>query len=228
MNASAKANEPEPVTLPKEFSSSSPFPNGRTDSSTKIEHSLGNEGGPILVVRGPRAKRPSTIQVRDTKCDGTSQEVGIPTFRKLFNAQLFEDHYQRFMHTWQSGAEAQDGDDASSRSSSEQASSKEPVTLGSQTEKANCKRRINETSKGHTQNSEDDENTRKRRVAKRPQKTAEEKQTELRCTEFAAGRQTTAKCLTYSTRNVQRLKSVSPLLSGSRAIWSLKLSQVTF
>jgi len=129
------------------------------------------------------------------------------------------------MRGWQGGAEAQDGDDASSRSSSEKTSSKESVTLGSQTAKANCKRRINEASKGHAQNSEDDGNTRKRRAPKRPQKTAEEKQTELRCTEFAAGRQTTAKCLTYSTRNVQRLKSVSPLPS---AIWSLKLSRVTF
>ena len=132
------------------------------------------------------------------------------------------------MRGWQSGAEVQDGDDASSRSSSEQASSKEPVTLGLQAAKVNCKRHINEASKGHTQSSEDDENTKKRRVPKRPQKTAEEKQTELRCTEFAAGRQTTAKCLTYSTRSLQRLKSVSALLSGSRAIWPLKLSQVTF
>jgi hypothetical protein len=223
VNVSAKANEPKPLTLPKELSSSLFSSHGRTGSSTKIEHSLGNEGGPILEVGGSRVKRPSTIQVRDTKCDGTSQGVGILAFSKRFNAQLFEDHYQRFMRGWQSGAEAQDGDDASSRSSSEQASSKEPVALGSQIAKANCKRRMNEASKGHTQNSEDDENTRKRRVPKRPRKTAEEKRTELRCTEFAAGRQTTAKCLTYSTRNLQRLKSVSPLLSGSRAIWSLKL-----
>src|SRR5256885_15155973 len=49
----------------------------------------------------------------------------------------------------------------------------------------------------------------KRRMDDASRKTTEEKQMELRCTEFAAGRQTTAKCLTSSTKNLHRLKSVS-------------------
>jgi hypothetical protein len=63
VNVSAKANEPKPATLPKELSGSSLFSNGRTGSSTKFEHSLGNEGGPVLEVGGSLAKHPSTIKV---------------------------------------------------------------------------------------------------------------------------------------------------------------------
>jgi len=44
---------------------------------------------------------------------------------------------------------------------------------------------------------------------KRSTKTANEKEEELRCPEAAAGRGRTAKCLTYSTKLVHRLKSVS-------------------
>lgn len=161
------------------------------------------------------AKHPSTIRVTDMKSDKAQQEDGIPEFSKSFNAQLFEHHYQRFIRGCQGGAEELDGDDAGSRNSGseQEASIREPPTSDSHSIKANRKHRIDETSKSQATESEDDENTR-RRPPKRPRKTAEEKQTELRCIEFAAGRQTTAKCLTYSTRNLHRLKSVSPVIVG--------------
>jgi hypothetical protein len=210
ITTSCETSHLEPPTLTKRLSRSSILSKGTARSSTKIEQSLGYEVVEILEPAASGAKHPSTTQVTDTKSDITQREESIPKFSKLFSAQLFEDHYQRFIRGSQGGTEELDGDDAGSRnSSSEQdASIKEPLTSDSHNAKTNHKRRIGKTSNGQATDSEDDANTRKS-PPKRPRKTAEEKQTELRCTEFAAGRQTTAKCLTYSTRNLHRLKSVS-------------------
>jgi hypothetical protein len=46
------------------------------------------------------------------------------------------------------------------------------------------------------------------RTAKRLKKTAEEKELELRCPEYAAGKATLGKCCTFSSKSVDRLKSV--------------------
>ena len=208
ITTSCETSHLKPPTLPKRLTSSSALSKGTARNPTKIEQSLGYESVETLEAAASGAKHPSTIRVTDTKSDKT-QQGGIPKFSKLFNAQLFEDHYQRFIRGHQGGAEKLDGDDAVSRNSgSEQdALIKEPLTSDFHSAKTNRK---HETSKGRATDSEDDENTR-RRPPKRPRKTTEEKQTELRCIEFAAGRQTTAKCLTYSTRNLHRLKSVSPV-----------------
>jgi hypothetical protein len=163
ITTSCETSHLKPPTLPKRLTSSSVLSKGTARSSTKIEKSLGYESVETSEAAASGAKRPSTIRVTDTKSDKTQQEEGVPKFSKLFNAQLFEDYYQRFIRGPQGGAEELDGDDAGSRnSSSEQdASIKEPLTSDSHNSKTNRKHRIGKTSKGQATDSEDDENTRK-------------------------------------------------------------------
>jgi hypothetical protein len=202
----------KPPTAPKRPSNFSVLPKRTTRSSAKTQQSLGYEGIEILEAASSGAKHPSTIGAVDMERDKTQHEEGIPALSKSVNAQLFEDCYQRFIRGCYGDAEELDGDDGGCRNSSsdQDGSIKKPVMSDPHSAKSNHKRQIDESSKDQATDSEDNENTRKR-PPKRPRKTAEEKQAELRCTEFAARRQTTAKCLTYSTKNLHRLKSVSPV-----------------
>jgi hypothetical protein len=61
------------------------------------------------------------------------------------------------------------------------------------------------------------------RTAKRAKKTAEEKRLELRCPESAAGRETLAKCCTFSSKSVDRLKSVRQLYTLSMSIFDQEI-----
>jgi hypothetical protein len=194
--------------------------------SVNSQHSSGNEDSPCLDSSTAGAKKSFTTTDINGEDDVTQQEGSIPIFGKWFNAQLLEDHYQQFMRGCNDGGEARDGDDASSRSSSSGQGPLCEESLASEfcSSTYNGKRRIDDNPGGEGNNSEDDEKANRKRAQKRPRKTADEKQTELRCTEFAAGTQTTAKCLTYSTRNLHRLKSVRAPQSQFQSIWSLKLS----
>ena len=186
-----------------------------------------NEGAQVLALKAAGTTNPSINAGIDNKDDGNHQRHNISVISAQFNAQLLEDHYQLFMRGWHSGRQAQDGDDTSSHSSSSGQSRpcKESLNPDFHSSKKNGKRCINETSGGDREHSEDDGDSNQKRIPKRPRKTAGEKQTELRCIELAAGRHTTAKCLTYSTKNLHRLKSVCPLQLEFKEIFSLKLSQ---
>lgn len=197
------------------------------DFSVNVQHPSGNEDGPSLDSSTAGVKTHFITSDVTRKDHESQQEGSIPIFGKRFNAQLLEDHYQQFMRGCNDGGEARDGDDASSRSSSSGQGLPCEESLASEFNSStnNGKRRIDDNSGREGNNSEDDEKANRKRAQKRPRKTADEKQTELRCTEFAAGRQTTAKCLTYSTRNLHRLKSVRTLQSQFQSIGWLKLSQ---
>jgi hypothetical protein len=71
--------------------------------------------------------------------------------------------------------------------------------------------------------SDDADKTGEVRIAKRAKKTAEEKQLELRCPEFAAGRETLGKCWTFSSKSVDRLKSVRQLYTLSMSIFDREI-----
>jgi len=208
----AQSTSPDSPTELKDFSSA---PKDRIDFSVNVQSPSGKEEGPGLDSPPAGVKTLSTTTDINREDDETQQEGGIPIFGKQFNAQLLEDHYQQFMRRRNDGGEARDGDDASSRSSSSGQGPlcEESLALEFNSSTNNGKRRIDDTPGGEGNNSGDDGKENRKRAQKRPRKTADEKQTELRCTEFAAGRQTTAKCLTYSTRNLHRLKSVRALQS---------------
>jgi len=215
-----QSTNPDSPTELKDF----PYPpKDMINVSGNVQHSLGNEDSPGLDSLTAYVKTPSTATNINKENDETQQKDSIPIFGKRFNAQLLEDHYQRFMRGCNDGGEARDGDDVSSRSSSSGQGLLGEESLASDINSSisNGKRRFDNNPGGEGNNSEDDGKANRKRVQKR-QKTADEKQTELRCTEFAAGRQTTAKCLTYSTRNLHRLKSVRAFQS----IWGLKPSQI--
>jgi hypothetical protein len=72
-------------------------------------------------------------------------------------------------------------------------------------------------------NGSNDAETGEVRTAKRAKKTAEEKQLELRCPEFAAGRETLGKCWTFSSKSVDRLKSVRQLYTLSMSIFDREI-----
>jgi hypothetical protein len=206
----AQSTSPDSPMELKGFSSA---PKDMIDFSVNVQHSSGNEDGPGLDSPTAGVKIPSTTTDINKEDDETQQEGSIPIFGKRFNAQLLEDHYQQFMRGCNNGGEARDGDDASSLSSSSGQGPLCEESLASELNSStnNGKRRIDNNPGEEGNNSEDDGKANRKRAQKRPRKTADEKQTELRCTEFAAGRQTTAKCLTYSTRNLHRLKSVRAL-----------------
>jgi hypothetical protein len=213
----AQSTSPDSPTELKYFSSA---PKGTIDFLVNAQRSSGYGDGPGLDSSTTSAKTPPTTTGINREDDETQQGGSIPIFDKRFNAQLLEDHYQRFIRGCNDGGEARDGDDASSRTSS---SGQGPLCEESLTSEFNSstnngKRHIDESPQGEGNHSEDDGKANRKRAQKRPRKTADEKQTELRCTEFAAGRQTTAKCLTYSTRNLHRLKSVRALQSQFQSI----------
>jgi len=208
----AQSTSPDSPTELKDFSSA---PKDMIDFSVNVQNLPGNEDGPGLDSSTAGVKTLSTTTDINREDDETQQEGSIPILGQRFNAQLLEDHYQQFMRGCNDGGEARDGDDASSRSSSSGQGPPCEESLASEFHSStnNGKRRIDDSPGGEGNNSEDDGKANRKRAQKRPRKTADEKQTELRCTEFAAGRQTTAKCLTYSTRNLHRLKSVRALQS---------------
>lgn len=226
VTASVESKERKILNTPIEPEGYSSASKSTAYCSINVQNSPGNEGAQVLALKAAGATNPSTTTGVRNKDDGNQQKHNISVVSAQFNTQLLEDHYQLFMSGWHGGRGAQDGDGASSHSSSSGQSrpGKEPLTSDSRSSKKNGKRCINKTTGDDRKHSEDDEDSNKKRAPKRPRKTADEKQTELRCTEFAAGRQTTAKCLTYSTRNLHRLKSVCPLELEFQAILSFKPS----
>jgi hypothetical protein len=215
---SGKTKQSTNPNLPIELETFSTASKEMVDRSITVQNSPGNEDGQVPESTTVGPNNPSTRVVLDQKKDGTQQQDNILGFDQQFNGRLLEDHYQQFMRGWHGGMEAQDGDDASSRGSSSgrRSSYTEPLTSGSHSSTNNGKRRIDETSIRILVVLRVFSIASRRTTPKRPRKTAEEKQTELRCTEFAAGRQTTAKCLTYSTRDLHRLKSVCTIQRNSK------------
>jgi hypothetical protein len=213
IRVSVEAKQSTNTSLSTELKGVISYFNDIADGSTNVQNLRGKDFQPS---ESPAtgAGDLSTAAGVDKQDNGFEQESTVFVFGEQFNAQLLEDHYQQFMHRRYGGRESQDGDDTSSRSSSSGQGSpcKQTPTSDSNSSTKNGKRCIGKISRGDEENSEDDEKTNKKRNPKRPRKTADEKQTELRCTEFAAGRQTTAKCLTYSTKYLHRLKSVRPPL----------------
>jgi hypothetical protein len=71
--------------------------------------------------------------------------------------------------------------------------------------------------------SNDADETGEVRAAKRVKKTAEEKELELRCPEYAAGKAILGKCCTFSSKSVDRLKSVWQLRILSASVLDLEI-----
>jgi hypothetical protein len=162
----------------------------------------------------PSVSTTAAGSVVGTDDNGSHQKDDFSNRTTELNIQLLENHYQRFVRGWQTDLEAQDGDESSSRSSSSgqgppSTESVAAVRSACHTPTKKAKRPADSTPGGNAGDSEDDGEPNKKRCSRRQPKTADEKQMELRCTELAAGRQTTARCLTFSAKDLHRLKSVS-------------------
>jgi hypothetical protein len=135
----------------------------------------------------------------------TRNNLRVPALRARIKAQVIHEYYEKFSTGWIKRPGEADGDGSSNTSSDSDRTPQGSVGLTHD----QCTGLGHNSSTGGNMLQEYGQAHGPVSGKKRSTKTANEKEEELRCPEAAAGRGTTAKCLTYSTKLVHRLKSVS-------------------
>jgi hypothetical protein len=153
-----------------------------------------------------------SLEIRNSRRECQSAPVSItlnnlrvPALRARIKAQVIHEYYEKFSTGWSKRPSETDGDGSSNTSSDSDRTPQGSVGLTHD----QCTGLGHNSPAGGNLLQEHGQAHGPVSGKKRSTKTANEKEEELRCPEAAAGRGRTAKCLTYSTKLVHRLKSVS-------------------